>query len=174
MNLLPPSEAQRNAVPSRRLVGAIATVGSLALASVGLAFWSATGTGAAPASVGTVGALTASPGVAAVQIYPGGSSDVAVTVSNPNVFGVHVGSLSLDATHGTGGFGVDSSHSACDLSTLAFTSQSNAGAGWSVPRKVGSTNGSLAIDLAGALTMSAGAASACQGASFTVYVSAGP
>jgi hypothetical protein len=174
MNLLPPSEAQSNPVPSRRVVGAIAAVASLALASAGFAFWSATGTGAAPASVGTVQAITASAGVATLQIYPGGSADVALTFSNPNGVGVHVGSLSLDTTHGTGGFDVNAGHAGCDLSALAFTTQTNGGSGWSVPRKVGATNGSLVIDLAGSLTMSAGAASACQGATFTVYLSAGP
>jgi len=43
-----------------------------------------------------------------------------------------------------------------------------------VPAKVDSTDGSLAIDLANALSMSASGAIACQGASFTVYLTAGP
>jgi hypothetical protein len=174
MNLLPPSEAQRRGISLRRAPGAIAAAVSLGLASIAVAFWGTTGTGAAPASVGNVQAITASPGVATTQIYPGGSADVALTLSNPNVVGVHVASLSLDTTHGTAGFGVDAGHAACDLAALALTSQTNAGAGWSVPRRVGSTNGSRAIDLAGSLAMSTGAATACQGASFTVYLSAGP
>ena len=39
--------------------------------------------------------------------------------------------------------------------------------GWDVP-----ANGSLAIDLTGALAMSSAAVDACQGASFTVYLTA--
>jgi hypothetical protein len=153
---------------------AAAVVATLAVASSAVAYWSGFGSGSASATAGTVQTLTVSPGTASVQLYPGGQADVALSVSNPNPFAVHVGSLPLDTTQGAGGFGVDASHTGCDVSALTFTGQTNGGAGWSVPPKVGSTNGSLAIDLPGSLAMSAGAASACQGASFSVYLTAGP
>ncbi|MGV8967114.1 MAG: hypothetical protein ACOH2F_12630 [Cellulomonas sp.] len=97
---------------------------------------------------------------------------MALTVTNPNGFPVRLGSLALDAARGTGKFAVDSTHSTCSVTTLSFTKQSPVG-GWTIPAKVGPTNGSLSIQLADALAMGLDAASACQGASFTVYLVAG-
>jgi hypothetical protein len=56
---------------------------------------------------------------------------------------------------------------------LSFTTQTNLGAGWTVPGKVGAVNGSLSITLTAALAMSTAAANACQGATFTVFLAAG-
>ena len=61
--------------------------------------------------------------------------------------------------------GVDAAHPGCAVSTLGFTTQTNGGAGWTV-----AGHGSLPVTLAGALSMSASAANACQGATFTVYL----
>jgi hypothetical protein len=57
---------------------------------------------------------------------------------------------------------------------LSFATQTDGGAGWTVPGKVGNTNGTLAVSLTNALAMSLGAANACQGATTTVYLTAGP
>jgi len=54
-------------------------------------------------------------GTASNQIYPGGQSAVAVTVTNPNPGAVKVGSLSLDSTQGNAGFAVDGAHAACGV-----------------------------------------------------------
>ncbi len=56
---------------------------------------------------------------------------------------------------------------------LGFTTQTNGGAGWSVPPKAGAVAGVLAVDLPNAIAMDASAASACQGASFAVHLGAG-
>lgn len=80
----------------------------------------------------------------------------------------------LDTSQGTGGLAVDTSHSGCGLATLSFTTQTNGGVGWTIPAKVGAVDGTLPITLANALAMSTSAANACQGASFTVYLVAGP
>jgi hypothetical protein len=117
--------------------------------------------------------VTLSPATATSGLSPGTSSDVALTVSNPNPVAVHIGSLALDPSQGSAGFTVDSGHSGCATSTLNFTSTNNGGAGWSVPAKVGSTNGTLSLDLAAAISMTTGAAAACQGATFTVYLAVG-
>ena len=95
-------------------------------------------------------------------------------LSNPNTFPVQVPSLVLDTTQGSGGFAVDGAHSGCGLGTLSFTTQTNGGAGWTVPARVGVTNGQLALSLTGAVAMSLTAADACQGAAFTVFVRVGP
>jgi hypothetical protein len=130
-----------------------------------MAYWAVTGTGSAGATTAGTSAVTLSSGTAVAQLVPGGTSDVALTVTNPNAGQVRVGSLALDTGQGTGGFGVDAGHAGCGLSTLGFTTQTNSGAGWTVPG-----TGSLAVTLPNALSMGAGAANACQGAVFTVYL----
>ena len=56
-----------------------------------------------------------------------------LTVTNPNPGQIRVGSLALDTSQGTGGFAVDGGHSGCGLATLSFATQTNGGAGWTVP-----------------------------------------
>jgi hypothetical protein len=159
----------------RRGSAAVATfaVAALVLAASALAYWTTAGSGTTSATVADAQAVTLTPGTASAELYPGGSADVAVSVSNPNTSPVRVVSLSLDATVGTGGFDVDGAHAGCDPSVLSFATQSNGGAGWTIPAKVGATAGVAALDLPGALAMSAAAASACQGASFIVHLSVG-
>jgi len=148
-------------------------VTALAVAASALAYWTTTGSGTASTTVANAQAVTVTPGTAAAQLYPGGTADVAVDVSNPNPVAVRVVSLSLDAAAGTAGFDVDVGHAGCDPSALTFTAQTNGGAGWTIPPKVGATNGTAALDLSNALAMSASAANACQGASFLVHLSVG-
>jgi len=87
----------------------------------------------------------------------------------PNPGAVKVGSLSLDSTQGNAGFAVDGAHAACGVAALSFTTQTNGGAGWTIP-----ASGSSVLSLANALSMSTNAANACQGANFTVYLKVGP
>jgi hypothetical protein len=166
--------ACRTTLWSRITVRLAVVLVTLAATSAAFAYFGTIGGGSASGTTGSTQAITLSPGTPTAQIFPGGQSDVALTVDNPNPIRVKVGSLSLSTTQGTGGFAVDGGHSACSTAALSFTTQTNAGAGWSVPPKVGSTDGSLSIDLANALVMSAVAANACQNASFTVYLTAGP
>jgi len=157
---------------TRTLLLAVTLV--LGIAGSAFAFWSGTGAGTAGGAVRTQDALTFGPGTPAAQLSPGHDAGVAVIATNANPYAVEIASLELDAGAGTGGFDVDGGHSGCVLSVLHVAPQDNGGGGWSVPAKVGSTDGSLAIDLAGALSMDANAASACQGASFTVHLRAAP
>jgi ferric-dicitrate binding protein FerR (iron transport regulator) len=160
--------------PLRARVFAAAIV--LALVGVGgiaLAYWHASGSGTGSAATATAAAVTLSPGTSALTLYPGGHVDVALTVANSNTTALIMGSLALDSTQGASGFAVDAAHAACATSTLSFSPQTNAGAGWNVPAMVGTTNGTLAITLPDALHMSVDAANACQGAQFTVYMVAG-
>jgi hypothetical protein len=150
-------------------VAAAAT--ALALSGGAVAYYSATGNGSSTASVASPDPLSiAARTPTANLLYPGGSGEVDATVSNPNPFPLRINSLVL----GSGGIGVDSSHSGCDTSALHFTSQSNGGAGWNVPAKVGATNGTLDLALTGAINMDTSAANACQGATFTVSLATGP
>lgn len=160
----------------RRRLATIAILAAFALvaATTALAYLRTTGSGSATGTVSTAQAVTLSSGTPTVPLYPGGHGDVALTVDNPNSFRVHVGSLSLATGQGTGGFDVDAGHAPCATSVLSFTTQTNGGSGWTVPPKVGATDGRLSVDLANALAMGASAAGSCQGAAFVVYLAAGP
>jgi hypothetical protein len=81
-------------------------------------------------------------------------------------------SFALDPSQGTGGFSVDAGHAGCAVATLTFTTQTNGGAGWTVPGRIGAVDGTLAVTLTQALAMGSSAEAACQGASFTIYLMA--
>lgn len=155
------------------VVGAAVAIGTLVLPWA-FAYWSGTGVGGGGAATGTEAPLTFTAATPTSAVYPGATSDVGVDIANPNPWALQLGSLQLDTAQGTGGFAVDASHSGCDVSVLGFTSQNNSGAGWSVPGRSGGVDGSLSLRLSAALSMAATAANACQGATFTVYVKAGP
>lgn len=144
-----------------------------ALAGVAYSSWSAPGSGTGGAASGTTASVTLSPGRPTPGLYPGGSTDVALTVSNPNPAPVTVERLALDLSQGVGGFSVDAGHTDCGTAALSYRPQSNSGAGWSVPARVGGVDGVATVTLSGALEMSPDAASACQGATISVHLSAG-
>jgi hypothetical protein len=146
------------------LTGVVAGLLTLVCA-VAFAYWVASGTGSAAAMTGSTTAVTLTPGTPSAQLYPGGTADVVLTVANPNSSPVRIGSLALDPTQGTGGFKADTGHAGCVLSALSFTTQTNAGSGWTVP-----AGGSLPVTLSSSLAMATGAANGCQGATFTVYL----
>ena len=98
----------------------------------------ARGRGSGNAATATTVPITVSPGTPTANLYPGGTTSVVLTLSNPNASAIRVGSLSLDVSQGTGGFSVDAGHSGCGLSTFTYTTQTT---GWVVPAKVGAVNG---------------------------------
>jgi hypothetical protein len=120
---------------------------------------SGSGAGSASVSLQPVSIVAAA---TSQSLLPTGTAigDVAATISNPNASGVHISSLSLDTTQGTGGFSANAASCA-----LTFAVQANGGAGWTV-----AANGQRTIDLTSSLTMGTAAANACQGQTFTVYL----
>ncbi|HEX4057502.1 MAG TPA: hypothetical protein VHX87_04190 [Galbitalea sp.] len=163
---------------NRRILRVAAVVTAAILLVVGgsgvaYAYWSAGGIGAAIGGTGTTVPITLSAGTPTAGLVPGSNSSVVLVATNTNLATVHVSTLSLDTTQGTSGLSVDAAHTGCSLSSLSFTTQTNGGAGWDVPGKVGAVNGSLSVSLASALTMATSAANACQGATFTIYLLAG-
>lgn len=161
-------------VPGRILLIALLGMAVVAIGGAANAFWGGLGGGTGDGTTATTVAVTLSPGTPTATLYPGGQADVVLTVTNTNASAVRIGSLALDTGQGTGGFAVDAGHAGCDVSALSFTTQSNGGAGWNVPGRVGAVNGTLSVTLANALAMGVNAANACQGASSTVYLVAGP
>ncbi len=153
----------------RRSTIALAAAVALLGAAVAAAFWTGGGSGGGTASAPLVGSVSLTPGTATGSLYPGRSGDVAVSIANGNSYQAFVGSLTLDTARGTNGFSVDSGHSGCDVAALSYAVQSNGGAGWFVP--AGST---LDLDLANAVGLATSAVTQCQGATFTVYLQAGP
>ncbi len=149
------------------LVSALLTLVVLATIGAASAYWSGGGGGDGGADTGTAADVTLTPGTASAELYPGGSAAVTLSVSNPNDGPVHVGQLVLDTSQGTGGFAVDGGHTGCVLTTLSFTTQTNGGPGWDF---VSGSTGPLT--LTNSVSMSAAAANACQGATFTVYLDA--
>lgn len=137
------------------------------IVGVAIAAWTTGGSGSGQAQAGSASSMTISAGSPSSSLYPTASADVAATISNPNPYKVHVSSISLGAV------GVDAGHSGCNTGSVSVTSpQDNGGAGWDVPAKSGGVNGSLNVDLASAVSMSNAANDACQGASFTVALTA--
>ena len=156
----------------RLLVTSLVVLLAVLATGTASAYWRASGTGTGSGSAGTAVAVTLTSATPSTALYPGGQTDVALTVTNVNFFSVRINSLALDTVRGTGGFAVDAGHSACASSALSYTTQTN-GTGWTVPAKVGITNGVLPITLTNALAMSGSAANECQGASLTVYLVVG-
>lgn len=149
-------------------------IGTVAGGGVAYAYWSAGGSGSATGVNGTTSAVTLSAGTPTASLYPGGSANVVLTVSNPNTSRIHIGSLILDTSQGASGFSIDAGHPACGTTTFTYTTQTNSGSGWTVPGKVGGTNGTLSITLPSALAMGLTASNSCQGATTTVYLAATP
>lgn len=153
----------------RRAVVAVMAVAAAGLAGGAAAYWLVMGNGSTGTQAGTVSAVSLSPATTSTLLLPGGTADVAVSIDNGNPGRVFVGSLLLDTGQGTNGFAVDGGHSGCNLAALGYTTQSNGGAGWFV---AGSST--LPLDLAGAVSLTTAAVSACQGAQITVYLKVGP
>jgi hypothetical protein len=146
---------------------AVAATGLLVAGVAAYGAWSVSGSGTGSASAATATNITLSPGTPASALYPNASADVATTIANANSFPVHVSAIAIDSGQGTNGFSVDAGHSGCDLSTLSFVAQTNGGSGWDI-----AANDTLDVDATDAVSMSDAAGDACQGASFTLYLTA--
>ncbi|WP_305787635.1 hypothetical protein [Symbioplanes lichenis] len=141
---------------------------SLLASGAAFGYWSTAGGGTGTAAASAPSPITLTPGTPAGLLYPGGTADLAVTITNPNTYAVRVPQLARDPLQGTGGYAVDAGHSACGVGALSYTTQTNGGSGWTVP-----ASGSLTLALTGALSLAGSAANACQGATFRVYLGTG-
>ena len=148
------------------IVGLVAVL-VVAVAGVAVARWTASGSGIASADTGTGVDVTITPGTPTAALYPGITSAVVLTLTNPGSGPVRVGSLTLATDEGAGGFEVDAGHPDCDEQSLSYTTQTNGGAGWSL-----AAGATLPLTLTGALALSPGSDDGCQGATFTVHLAA--
>jgi hypothetical protein len=134
---------------------------ALVVAAGAGAWWTggSSGTGSGPTGSPvplTITAVTPTTGL----LYPGGSGNVKLSISNPNAYVVRVNSLQS--------IGIDADHSGCDTSALVFTPQTNLG--WDVPANTTVNN----LTLTNAISMKPEAANDCQGAVFTIHLQTGP
>jgi hypothetical protein len=139
---------------------ATVTTGLVLTAGVAFAAWTASGSGNGYAKAQTVQALTTVDASASTtaQLYPGGSGDVKVTVSNPNSFPV-----TITGVAGSGTITSDKG-AACNASTgVTFTDTT--GLSSSV-----AASGSTTITLSGKAAMSSASDNSCQGAVFTIPI----
>ena len=125
------------------------------------AYFRSTASGSGTSTAGAPDPVTITAGSPTSELYPGGSADVAISISNPNSFTVHVIKLALDDTQGTDGF---DGGAGCTNPDLSFPDNTNGGPGWDVPP------GAHNLDLTDAISMGANADNGCQGATFTVYL----
>lgn len=148
-------------------IAVAAVVGLTIAGAAAYAAWSVNGTGHGSASAATAQNLTLTAGTPSGSLYPGASADVDTSAANANPFPVHVGSVALDTSKGQDGFDVDAGHSGCNLSSLSFATATNGGSGWDIP-----AGSSTDIDATGSIAMDSSANDFCQGATFTVYLTA--
>ncbi|MCW2799315.1 MAG: hypothetical protein JWQ70_787 [Aeromicrobium sp.] len=142
----------------------------IALGGAADAYWRSSGHGGGGGATDSPLAVVLTPGVPTAHLRPGGTTDAVLTMTNPNTVPITLGSLALDTTQGSGGFAVDAGHSTCTVVSLRFTTQT---AGWTVPARVGTTDGSLDLVLADAVSMLIDAPDSCQGVHISIYLRAG-
>lgn len=144
----------------KKLIGVGVITTTLLAAGVAFAAWNASGTGSGYAKATTAQVLTTSDVAATTtaQLYPGGTADVKIKISNPNPYPVRITSIT-----GNGAITSDKG-AACDASTgVNYTNQSGT---FDV-----AANSDASFTLLGAVAMSNSSDNTCQGAVFTVPVS---
>lgn len=145
------------------LAGLLVTAG----AGTAYAFWSGTGAGSGSAAAGTMQAVTVDALVESdnprAALYPGGSADVVLRLTNPNPYAVQVYSVT-----GNGPVTADTAHLGCTTTGVIFTGT----AAPLAPATYVAANSSALITLPGAATMDTTSLAACQGATFSVPVTA--
>jgi hypothetical protein len=163
----PKTAARRSA----RAVALLVATSVVMTGGVAYAFWTTTGSGTGGAAAGSATALTFTPGTVNTNVlYPTGTGDVVITVTNPNPFVVQVDSLTLPATAATSftNAGLTTPNSSCDTGgtgvTWSYATKSLSGV--VVQKRVGSTNGTLTLTLTGGASMSNASDTTCQNAFF--------
>ena len=144
---------------SKRITIGSLVVGVLMAGSIAFAAWTTNGAGSGYVAAGSEQDLTTLPVAASTTslLYPNGTADVKVKISNPNPYKVLVTAIN----NGTGS--ILSGDGTCDASNgVAFANQSGS---WTVPAA-----GTLIVTLANAASMSNASVNACQGQTFAIPV----
>ena len=149
-------------------------VGTVGMASVAWAQWtaSADGTGAAKAATkAAVGVANAS--TLNATLYPGADGDVVVTITNSNPYAVSIDSVYhgalTDVTTPAGAACNSTNNGISFKGTWTLASPKAVGA--IVAAKSGGTDGTLTLTISSGISMSNSSVDACSGQTFTVPVS---
>jgi len=149
------------AADKTRLALALSAVVVLATAAVTFGSWSVSssaGSGYSKAKVALNLTLSDASASTTAQLYPGGTGDLYIKVTNPNPFAVTVSSVT-----GAGTITSDKG-AACDAATgVSFTNTTG------LPQAVGA-GATVTFSLAGKVAMSNASDNSCQGAIFTVPI----
>jgi len=154
---------------SRRGIKAAALAGLLVTAGAGTAyaFWSSSGTGTGSAAAGTMQPVSVDALVAGdnpqTALIPGGNADVVLRITNPNPYAVQVYSVTAN-----GPAAADAQHPDCTTTGVSFTGT----AAPLSPATYVAANSSALITLPGAAAMDTTSLAACQGATFSLPVTA--
>lgn len=144
---------------SRALTVLIAGAGITVLASgSAFAYWTTVGAGAGTAAATTAAPLTTGTATAAPGLYPGGSSNGSIVITNPNPFAVKVTSATFAAA--------SADRSGCTTTgvTFAATTPPSLSTPLTIPAK-GTQPLSYTVQMSNASD------DACQGATFTSALS---
>jgi hypothetical protein len=143
-----------------KVIAGTLTTGVILTAGIAFAAWTAGGSGNGYAKAATVGALTTVDASASTtaQLYPGGTGDVKITISNPNAFPVTVTGVS-----GSGAITSNAGATCTNATGVTFTDTSGL-------TDVAAASTTTTITLANKASMSNSSNNACQGAIFTIPV----
>lgn len=166
---LPPTTHRRPRRHLATLVTVSAVLAVLMGAGVAYAAWTATGTGTAGAKATTFQPLTVSAGTTTAQLYPGGSGDAVVSITNPNPFAVKITQVSQDSTPGKF-VSSDLSANCTDASGSTHPTGVTLTTATGTPLASVPANSTASITLTGKVTMSAASDTGCQGATFAIPV----
>lgn len=147
---------------TRKATVAALFTGVLMAASVALAAWVATGTGSGAAKATNASDLVVTATVPAAQLYPGKTAaNLYVNINNPNPYPVTVTSIVRTAAPITAAGGIGT----CTTTGVSMTDQT----GLTINIAAG---GDYTGPLAGAVSMDNTSDTGCQGATFTIPVTA--
>jgi hypothetical protein len=143
-----------------KVIAGTLTTGVILTAGIAFAAWTAGGSGNGYAKAATVGALTTVDASASTtaQLYPGGTGDVKITVSNPNAFPVTVTGVS-----GSGTITSNAGATCTNATGVTFTDTTGL-------TDVAAASTTTTITLTNKASMSNSSNNACQGAIFTIPV----
>jgi hypothetical protein len=103
----------------KRIFVPVAAIAAIAVAGIAVAYFTASGTGSGTASVGAAAGVTIDNVTFDSALYPGGSTTVRYTISNPSAdTAVQVSKVVADTRYGT--TGVDGLPVGCDASDFTF------------------------------------------------------
>ncbi len=156
---------------TRKKVAAATAASAVAVGGViAYAAWTSSGAGTGSVAARTASALVVADGHVANTLYPTGTADLVVTLTNNNAYNVSVSAITLGALASgsptAAAISVDSGHSTCNVSTVTYSAPTIT----TDSLVVAGNGGTYTVTLHNAVAMANGANDNCQGATFTVPV----